>query len=112
EARTVPIPFGTRYALLDELGRGGMGNVYRARYCPEPGGAWKEVALKRIRPDRLTTEMIDYFKRERESIIGLRHPHIVQVLDWNTQDDQPFYAMNLVRGGQPLQTGQARRPVA
>jgi serine/threonine protein kinase len=92
------LPFG-RYTLLERIGSGGMGEVWRARYCPEAGLPAREVALKRIRHDCLTTEMIGYFKREIGSIVEFTHPHVVQVFDWGDEEGQLFYTMELVQGG-------------
>jgi serine/threonine-protein kinase len=93
------VSFGPRYTLLEELGRGGMGIVNRARFCPVPGGAAIDAALKRIRHDRLTTDMIESFENEMNTIVGLEHSHIVRVRDWGRENGQLFYAMDLVRGG-------------
>lgn len=96
--RALPIPdaesFGN-YELIDEVGRGGMGVVYRARQK----GLGREVAIKIIRTlDTKPTE-IARFQREAESIASLQHENIVQVFESGIHNDLAFLAMEYVRGG-------------
>ncbi|MCS6834922.1 MAG: tetratricopeptide repeat protein [Anaerolineae bacterium] len=102
--------FQRRYHLLEELGRGGMGVVWRA-YDRILG---REVALKRVHasllPDGSSSLSPDAepraaLTREFHLLASLRHPHIVGVLDYGWEDEQPYYAMELLDGAQHL--GQA-----
>ncbi len=85
-----------RYQLLDEVGRGGMGLVYRAR--DEALG--RELAVKVIRSQRQSAaEQVRRFLEEAQIHGQLQHPGIVPVYDVGQLDDQrPFFAMKLVQG--------------
>jgi len=89
------------YDLLAELGRGGMGIVYRARQR----SADRIVALKLIRRDQLAalprdtqTGMIQRFQQEGQTAAQLDHDHIVTVYEVGEVDGQPFFSMRLVDG--------------
>jgi tetratricopeptide (TPR) repeat protein len=90
-----------RYDLLEEIGRGGMGVVYRARDTRLD----RIVALKRL-PEGLRRHhprALQFFLREAQSAARLNHPNIVTVFDADQQDGQFFITMELLEG-QPLQT--------
>lgn len=84
------------YEVLDELGVGGMGVVYRAYQH----SLRRHVALKII-PTRLlrSGEQVARFYLEAESAAGLDHPGIVPVQDVGEHDGVHYYAMALVEGG-------------
>ncbi len=83
------------YRILEELGRGGMGRVYRAAH-PRLD---KEVALKVLRPGMESAPILARFEAERQALARMDHPHIAKVLDGGvTEDGRPFFAMELVRG--------------
>src|SRR5262249_31646104 len=79
-------PFGG-YELLGEIGRGGMGTVYRARLA----GTSLVVALKQIQPGDPGADAAGRFREEIESAAGLRHPHIVPVYHVGEHDGRPFF---------------------
>jgi tRNA A-37 threonylcarbamoyl transferase component Bud32 len=84
------------YELLGELGRGGMGVVYKARQRLLN----RLVALKMIRDaghDRPGQR--ERFRVEAEAVARLRHPNIVQVYDVGEYQGQPFVALELLEGG-------------
>src|SRR5688572_23994616 len=85
-----------KYQVLEQLGQGGMAEVYRA-YQP---GLDRCVALKLLH-GRLATEtgFIDRFRREAALVARLRHPHIVQVHDFEVENDLYYMVMELVEGG-------------
>ena len=85
------------YELLDELGRGGMGVVYRAR-DPRLG---REVALKVLAPERASPEARARFRREAQALARLEHPHVVKVHAAGEAEGRLFMAMDLVPG-EPL----------
>lgn len=90
-----------RYDLLEEIGRGGMGIVYRARDTRLD----RIVALKRL-PNALRrhhSRALQFFLREAQSAARLNHPNIVTVYDADQEDNQFFITMELLEG-QPLQT--------
>lgn len=86
---------GGRYHLHEMLGRGGMGEVYRA-YDTQ---AKRDVAIKRF---RLASDRVDdrlRFRREFHTLARLRHPRIVEAYDFGVDGaDQPFYTMELLDG--------------
>ena len=89
------------YELLEELGKGGMGVVYRARQK----GAERDVALKLVRPERLAVlrgdmkaEVTARFYAEIRTAAKLDHDHIVRVYDVGQLYDQPYFAMQFVQG--------------
>ncbi len=89
------------YRILDLLGQGGMGVVYRA----EQAHPRRIVALKVIRPGQQSPALLRRFQHEGEVLGWLRHPGIAQIYEAGTaQTDagiQPFFAMELVQG-EPL----------
>ncbi len=87
-------PFG-RYTLLDELGRGGMGVVWKAW----DSQLFRVVALKLIRPDSAWGEEgVERFAREARLAARLRHPNIVPVHDVGVQDGQHYFTSDFIAG--------------
>ncbi|MBI5434074.1 MAG: serine/threonine protein kinase [Planctomycetes bacterium] len=85
------------YALIERLGAGGMGVVYRARRAD--GLFEQEVAIKLIRAERATEWMLRRFEFERRTLAALQHPSIARLYDGGTTDDGcPYLVMELVRG--------------
>jgi tetratricopeptide (TPR) repeat protein len=84
------------YDILGELGRGGMGVVYRAvqRRLKRP------VALKMILSGQHAgAQMIARFRAEAEAVARLRHPNIVQIYEVGEEDGRPFFSLEFVDGG-------------
>jgi serine/threonine-protein kinase len=83
------------FELLEKIGEGGMGVVYRARYVKND----KQVAVK-ILPEEVTDEIVlGRFDRELEILRKLRHPNIVHSFGGTTEGSHRFYAMEIVEGG-------------
>jgi serine/threonine-protein kinase len=83
------------YELLGEIGRGGMGVVYRARQR----SLGRTVALKVLRPGELFFgDAIRRFRNEAQSLARLRHRHIVSIHEVGESGGQVFYTMDLVEG--------------
>jgi len=89
------------YELLAELGRGGMGIVYRARQR----SVNRIVALKVIRPDRLASmslatkqKIIERFRTEAEAAARINHDHLVTVYEVGCEAGCHFFSMQYVEG--------------
>jgi len=84
-----------KYRVLEPLGRGGMARVYRA-YHPQLD---RYVAIKMLRSDLVEEEeFLARFRREAQAVAALRHPNIVQVYDFDVQDDVSYMVMELLEG--------------
>ncbi|MFL5341196.1 MAG: serine/threonine-protein kinase, partial [Gemmataceae bacterium] len=83
------------YEILEEIDRGGMGVVYKARQI----GLNRLVALKMIRGTSATAAQRDRFRSEAEAVAKLRHANIVQIFDIGEIDGRPYFSMELVEGG-------------
>ena len=84
-----------KYRVLEALGRGGMAQVYRG-YHPQLD---RYVAIKVLRTDLVEQkEFLERFRREAHAVSGLRHPNIVQVFDFDVQDDFYYMVMELLEG--------------
>ena len=85
-----------RYRLLQQIGEGGFGVVWRAAQL-EP--VRREVALKIIKPGMDSKEVLVRFEQERQALALMDHPNIAKVLDAGvTSTGRPFFVMELVRG--------------
>jgi WD40 repeat protein/tRNA A-37 threonylcarbamoyl transferase component Bud32 len=91
-----PLPSVADYDVLEVLGRGGMGIVYKARQV----SLHRLVALKMIRDGLLATEeQLARFQGEARAVARLRHPNVVQIYAIGQQDGRPFFSLELVEGG-------------
>lgn len=83
------------YEIIEEVARGGMGVIYRARQI----SSGKEVALKMLLPAMLDSEAARRrFRIEAEAALALNHPNIVSIYEIGEHERRSFYSMQLVVG--------------
>jgi serine/threonine protein kinase len=88
------------YEIVEEIGAGGMGEVYRAVRADDQFR--KEVAIKLVRVGYDSDFIVARFRTERQVLAGLEHPNIARLLDGGTTNEGvPYFAMELIEG-QPL----------
>ena len=92
------------YELLEKIGEGGMGYVYRARHSLLK----RASAVKILRPDRLTMVDVGRFDREVKLAAQLTSPHTIRILDYGRTDDGLIYFAMEYLDGLTLSTVIAR----
>jgi serine/threonine protein kinase len=95
-SRLAGLPTVGEYVLLSELGRGGMGVVYKAKHQTLK----RVVALKMIHIDSEDDEQyLARFQSEAEAVARLHHPNIVQIFEVGEADGATYLALEFVAGG-------------
>jgi eukaryotic-like serine/threonine-protein kinase len=99
EAR-VPSRIGRRigvYQIVEEIGHGGMGEVYRGVRID--GQYEKQVAIKLVRSGYDSSLILERFRHERQILASLDHPNIARLLDGGTiEEGTPYLVMELIEG--------------
>lgn len=85
------------YRILREIGSGGMGVVYLA--VRDDGAFRKHVAVKLLKRNHSTHDLIQRFQQERQVLANLDHPNIARILDGGqTPDGLPYHVMDYIEG--------------
>lgn len=111
-----PAFIGRRYQVLNLIGRGGMGAVYRV--IDRLSG--RVITLKRVRVDVLATgaslarqqDARLSLAREFQVLADLKHPNIITVLDYGFDQGQPYFTMDLQEGAQSFVAGARAEPLS
>src|SRR6476661_8561221 len=95
------------YEILEEIGRGGMGVIYRARQQHSR----RIVAVKRIFAHQVNShQTLVRFRREAEAVASLDHPNILPIYEVSESDDGlPFFSMKFAAGGSLQDAARALR---
>jgi WD40 repeat protein/serine/threonine protein kinase len=95
-SKKAPLPRVRGYEILEVLGHGGMGVVYKARHL----ALNRIVALKMLLGgSHASQRQVRRFLAEAEAVARLRHPNIVQIFDIGEQDGLQFFSMEYIEGG-------------
>ncbi|MBZ0280472.1 MAG: tetratricopeptide repeat protein [Anaerolineae bacterium] len=110
--------FGKRYQTSDLLGRGGMGEVYRAvdRLTGQTVALKRVISLTDVQDFDTSQDSITYrlaLAREFKTLASLRHPHIINVLDYGFDEErQPYVTMELLEQADNFVQAAQERPIA
>ena len=96
------------YRIINQVGRGGMANVYKAYQASMD----RYVAIK-VLPSQLaeSAEFVQRFKQEARTIANLEHPHILPVFDYGESDGVAYFVMRYLDAGTLRDRMEAGRPL-
>ena len=87
-------PILGKYNLIEQIGKGGMGKVYKAEDMRlDRIVAIKELVISELLDEAEKEEIIERFRREAQSAAGLNHPNIVTIYDVLEENHNHFIAM-------------------
>ncbi len=87
--------FAERYQILEELGKGGMGEVYKVRDKTLD----EEMALKILKPEiAANKDIIERFKNELKFARKIAHRHVCKMYDLNEEEETPYITLEYVKG--------------
>ena len=89
-------PLAGRYVLLDQVGAGGMGSVWRARDLRAADDGRDSIVAVKVLGAHDSSMLLRFV---REQSVRIRHPHVVAPTGWAAEDHRVVLAMDLVRGG-------------
>lgn len=92
---TANISIAGKYSLVERIGEGGMGSVWRAKQT-EP--VQRNVAVKLIKAGMDSRQVLARFEAERQALALMDHPNIAKVFDGGLHNQRPFFVMELVKG--------------
>ncbi len=93
--KTIRTPVFNRYDVLDKIGSGGMGTVYKARDTHLD----RSVALKLLPPGlQEHPETLERFRREAQALARLKHPSVAAVYDANVERGFPYLVLEFIEG--------------
>ena len=95
-----------KYKLIDNIGEGGMGSVWRAQQS-EP--VKRFVAVKLIKAGMDSKAVLARFEAERQALAVMDHPNIAKILDGGLHENRPYFVMELVKGVPITQYADARK---
>lgn len=95
DVKAKPVIIDGKYKILEIIGQGGMGTVYKAEQIK----LGRSVALKTFRSKEIPADVWRRFEREARAVAQLNHENIIKVYDFGiTEDNRPFYTMELLSG--------------
>ncbi len=96
------------YELIEQIGQGGMGVVYRARQH----GLERDVAIKLLAAGPWASdEFVERFRREARSAARMQHPNIVEIFEFGHRDGLNYFSMRLIEGRSLAQRLNAEGPL-
>ncbi|MBV9949986.1 MAG: serine/threonine protein kinase, partial [Myxococcales bacterium] len=90
-----------KYRLVEKLGQGGMGVVFRARHVDSE----RPAALKTVQANA-PPSLLEALRREIGALTRIRHPGVVRIVDHGVEEGRPWYAMDLLEGESLRRFGQ------
>jgi serine/threonine protein kinase len=96
-----------RYVVLESMGAGGQGQVYRVLHPTLKNELALKLGARRIGAEAVGTDLL---RREGQLLVQCDHPNLVRVIDFDFHEGRPFLVMDLVRGPNVQQYAKEHRP--